>query len=264
MSSIHTHIFQWNDPGKTVVNELVLDTTSNPVNAFGSVTFSGPGLVTYGNQTTEAPVLIIRADPNLTDKNTIADPYYGGTNVNSYYTGTGSGIEGLSRLRSCAFLAAHSTNGPYGNVPTAATPCYNNNVAAGSNYTVAFYTSTNGTGAPLETHLDQLAVSPNAVFPTSWFPTGTVTTSVNPLVQGATVTVNWTIPSGAISGRTHLNLNDATGQTVYNYWHGNFQTTTSRIITIQAMPGAAAVGNQYVMVGVTMGNVDLSAAMTSF
>lgn len=262
-SSIHTHAFQWNDAGKTVVNELILDTQSSSVNAFGSVTFSGPGLVTYGNQTTEAPVLLVKADPTLSDRNIINDPYYRNTVANSYYSGTG-GIEGTSHLRSCAFLAAHPTGTPWSQTPTAATPCYNNNVAAGSNYTVSFYSGTDGATGLLETHLDQLAVSPNAVFPTSWFPTGTVTPSASPLVQGATVTVNWTIPSGAISARTHLNLNDTTGQTVYNFWHGNFQTTTSRIITIQAMPAAAAVGNQYVMVGVTMGNVDLSAAMTSF
>ena len=261
-SSIHTHIFQWNDAGKTVVNELVLDTKSSAVNAFGSVTFSGTGLVTYGNQTTEAPVLIIRADPNLSDLNVINDPYYRNTVANSYYSGTG-GIEGTSHLRSCAFLAAHPTGTPWSQTPTAATPCYNNNVAAGSNYTVSFYSGTNGTGL-LETHLDQLAVSPNAVYPTSWFPTGTVTTSTSPLVQGSTATVNWTIPSGAISARTHLNLNDTTGQTVYNFWHGNFQTTTSRIITIQAMPGASAVGNNFAIVGVTMGNVDLSTALAAF
>ena len=265
-SSIHTRAFQWNDAAKTVVNELILDTSSTNNNTYNYayVTFSGPGLVTYGNQTTETPVVVGRSDYRMSDVNIIVDPHYRGTTANSYYSTSGSGLEGSAALRSCAFIATHLSGG-WGSTATSATPCYNGNVAAGSNYTVKFYL-TAVTGVPLATNLAQLDVSPNSVFPKSWFATGTVATTASPLVQGSTVSVNWTLPAGAISGRTHLNLNDLNGQTVYNYWHGNFATTTSRIITLQAMPGGgvSGVGQNYAGVGVTTNGVDMITILPAF
>ena len=203
---------------------LAFDIPNAQVPVYTSVVISGTGLVTLGAQTILSAVTLIPTAANLKTSNTITDSYYGGTSANKY---TG-GMEGSDSLVSCAWIGTHPNGwGASG----AATPCFNGDAVAGSDYTIQFF---NGLTL-LETDMDRLHVTPSPTIPSSWYP---VVTSVTPVctgipVTGTTVTANWTLPAGSVTNGIFLNLNDATWDTVNNSWNMNLapNATSASLLT---------------------------------
>ena len=249
----------------TYLNLLEFSTQSNQttanvsaVNPYDTVTVSGPGLVTYGNQTTPAPVIMA---PNLIQpswgQNPITDGYY----------------NGMGAIVSCAAIAGNSV--PYGVgkwvSPISSTPCFNSDLVAGSDLTYKFYSGGTG-GTLLKTYMSRIYVTPSAVsVPTSWYPT---ITSLNPASAASftanvtrPLTVNWALPSGAIFIGGDVELQDSNNANILpNGGFSGAPTATSATVSITptgnaVVGGTGGTGNQFSAVGVyvTIGGITIGA-----
>ena len=188
------------------------------VDPYDTVTVSGPGIVTYGNQTT--PGLVVMA-PNLGQPSwehvPITDNYYNGSQA----------------IVSCAAIA--SNNVPYGVgkwvAPSPSTPCFNADLVSGSDLTFKFYIG--GTsGTLLATYMSRIYVTPSAVsVPASWYPTitGLNPTSASSFTANVTksLTINWTLPFGSTFQGAYVELQDINNTIVVGEGFSAAPTATS-------------------------------------
>jgi PASTA domain len=195
------------DPTQTLGN-LPPSSTLTP---YEFVAIAGPGITTIGAAGATTPSLVLLLAPpvptppavlpeanGIVDADGTIDPYYGAN---------------APGLQSCAAILG-GANTSY----TSATPCFNGNALAGSDYTIGFYTL-NSSFQPvlLSQQMQRLNISITAVaVPISYYPTITgVTPASTSIAAGTatTVTTTWTLPLGATSdsqgvdlynGSTHL------------------------------------------------------------
>jgi beta-lactam-binding protein with PASTA domain len=206
-----------------------------PGTPYASVLVTGPGLATVGNPTAlSGSVAIIAPVPPtapavLQNQSSINDPYYGGVNG------------GTSLLVSCASITSGS-NPNY----TSATPCFNSNVAAGSDYAIAFYGASNNL---LELDEDRINITLSSVtVPSSWYPTiNSVTPSSSvsiPAGSISTVTTTWTLLAGATNDNQGLSLYDSGGTLIFYFENDHVAATaTTNAITVSGLTAAPTSGS---------------------
>ena len=233
---IYRHGFNLN----TMVDETAPSSSSFPQTKYTRVTISGPGITTMGDPSgSNGTVTLIPATSSVKQNNLIDDPVYGSTYTNNpYYPGA---LEGDNQLRDCTQLTIGVVDQNWLAPPTASTPCLNMAaVVVGGDYTIKFY---NG-ATLLETDMQRLTVAPVSV-PQEWFPTITSVTPAGPSMTsaGATVTANWTMPTGSVATALFLNVNDPLISTLMNVQASMSPTATSGSVTVPTLPAATGGGH---------------------
>lgn len=217
--------------GATYTTGLKLATLSNqtPDNSAAAAPYTyvavgGPGITTVGarqaGQADTGYVLLVAASvppaPAIVNANNAIwnnttfqpDPYYAGSSV----------------LQSCAAILASSSR-----VYSSGTPCYDANLAAGSDYGIAFYDAGFNLLAIEEQRVN---ISPaTTVVPTSYYPTitGVSPASVTSIPAGSTttsVTVTSTAPAGSYNGTVTLDYSVTNVGNIYTNSVNVVPTTT--------------------------------------
>ena len=223
--------------------------TGNPGYAgvpYNYIAITGPGITTIGAPTAASGTVLLLAPQPVTAP-AVLSPASGITfapnyvTYDPYYGGGGS-------LSSCAVILAGS-NTNY----TSATPCFNANAIAGSNYVINFVNVNLMSAVPtiLSTQEQRLNITIGSVsLPTTYYPkiTGVTPSSAASVAAGTATSVvtTWTLAAGSTSDSQGASLSAANGTLLFTFENNVSPTATTNTISVPSLLVAPATGGVHV------------------